>query len=271
MKPKIAVCQMRTEIDQTKSLEKAKTMLIEAASSGAQVVVFPEMFNCPYSRKYFRKYAALGHEETVEIMSELAHRNEVVLIGGSVPETEAGRIYNTCFVFNEKGQQIGRYRKLHLFDADLPEMHFHESATFAPGDEICVFDTKYGKMGIAICFDVRYPELFRAMSERGAKAIFLPAQFSVISGSKYWELPLRARAIDTQAYIIGASAARYVGFDYESWGHSTVVDPRGDIVTSCDEKEQILYAELDFDFLDKVRAGLPTARGLRRDVYPVAD
>lgn len=270
MKFKVAVCQMRVETDQEESMKKAERMLKEAADRGADVAVLPEMFNCPYSRRYFRKYAGLGHEKTVERMSDWARENSLILIGGSIPEKSDGNIYNTCFAFDECGEQIGRYRKLHLFDANLPEMSFHESSTFAAGDEITVVDTKFGKMGIAICFDVRYPELFRAMAERGAKAVFLPSQFSVISGSKYWELPLRARAMDMQAYVIGAAAARYVGFDYESWGHSTITDPRGDIVASCDETEQIMYAEIDYDFVDEARDRLPTAQGLRRDVYPVA-
>lgn len=270
MKFKVAVCQMRTEIDQEQSMEKAERMLKEAAENGADVAVLPEMFNCPYSRKYFRKYAALGHEKTVARMSAWARENGLVLIGGSVPETVDGKIYNTSFVFNERGALIAKYRKLHLFDANLPEMSFHESSTFAKGNDIVIFDTKFGRMGVAICYDVRYPELFRAMSQRGAKVVFLPAQFSVVSGGKYWELPLRARAIDMQAYVVGASAARYVGFDYESWGHSTVVDPRGDVVVTCDETEQIIYSEIDLDFVHTVRTVLPTAKGLRRDVYPIA-
>ncbi len=267
---KTAVCQIRTELDQDLTMEKAGKMVRSAAENGAEVVCLPEMFNCPYSRAYFRKYASAGHEAHVSAMSSWAKDNHVILIGGSIPELEDGRLYNTCFVFDEEGKQIARHRKVHLFDVDLPGMRFHESHTFAPGEDITVFETRFGIFGAAICFDVRFPEMFRAMAERGARMIFLPAQFNMKTGPAHWELTLRMRALDNEVFFAGASAARYEGFDYECWGHSLIADPYGRVVASCDETEQILYADIDLAAVYEVRGQLPTFTRLREDVYPVA-
>ena len=126
-------------------------------------------------------------------------------------------------------------------------------------------------MGCAVCFDVRFPVLFRAMAVRGAKLIFLPAQFNMKTGPAHWDMSLRMRAVDNEVFVAGASAARYDGFSYECWGHSAVADPFGELIAQCDEKEQILYADIDLDRVEEVRASLPTFNCLRRDVYTVAD
>lgn len=267
---KLGVLQLRTELDYEKTMKKAAALVREAAESGADFVVLPEMFNCPYSRKYFSAFAKLAQKDCVAAMSSWAAQNAVYLIGGSIPELEGERLYNTCFVFDREGRQIARHRKVHLFDVELPGMRFHESDTFTAGDEITVFDTEFGRMGAAICFDIRFPELFRAMAVRGAKAVFLPAQFNMTTGPAHWADTLKLRAVDNEFFVIGASAARYEGFVYECWGHSAVYDPYGIELAAADETEQILYAELDLARVDEVRAQLPTFLRLRRDVYEVA-
>lgn len=267
---KIAVCQIRTELDQDVTLKKAEKMVAEAAANGADFVALPEMFNCPYSKGYFRPVAALGHEKSVAAMSRWARENGIILIGGSIPETEGDKIYNTAFVFDKNGDIIAKHRKAHLFDVDLPGMRFKESETFAPGNEITVFDTEYGKMGLAICFDVRFPELFRAMAKRGAQIIFLPAQFNMTTGPAHWDLQLRCRAVDNELFFVAAAAARYVGFDYECWGHSMIIDPYGTVLAGADETEQIIYADIDLDRIDQVRGQLPTFLHLREELYDVA-
>ena len=271
MSLKIAVCQLRTELEQDVTLAKAGNMVKEAAQNGADMVALPEMFNCPYSSGFFRKIASLGHEKTVAAMSRWARENGVILIGGSIPEVDGERIYNTSFVFDRNGQQIARHRKVHLFDVDLPGMRFKESDTFTPGEDITVFDTEYGKMGLAICFDVRFPELFRAMAKRGAQIIFLPAQFNMTTGPAHWDLQLRCRAVDNEVFFVAAAAARYEGFDYECWGHSMIIDPYGTKLAACDEKEQIIYADIDLERIDQVRAQLPTFLHLRTELYSVAE
>ena len=208
---RLALCQLRTELDQAETMTKAHRMVREAAQNGAEIVVLPEMFNCPYDRAYSKKFAALGHQEAVGDMSAWARELGVLLVGGSVPETEDGKLYNTCFVFDKQGHQIARHRKVHLFDVDLPGMRFKESNTFTPGEAITVFDTEYGKMGCAVCFDVRFPELFRAMAVRGAKLIFLPAQFNMKTGPAQWDMSGRMRAVDNEVWVAGAAAAGYDG------------------------------------------------------------
>lgn len=268
---RIAVCQIRTELDGQQTMDKAAAFIRRAAENGADIVVLPEMFNCPYSGKYFRLSAAEGHEKAVEKMSSWAAENSVYLVGGSVPEAEEDRLYNTCFVFDRAGKQIAKHRKVHLFDIDIPGMRFCESATFTPGNEITVFDTEFGKMGAAICFDVRFPELFRAMALRGARIIFLPAQFNMATGPAHWAETLKLRAVDNEVFFVGASAARYEGFSYECWGHSVIYDPFGIPLASADEKEQTIFADVDLRRIDEVRAQLPTILHLRRDVYTVAE
>lgn len=266
-----AICQIRTETDRQLNIEKAEHMVAKAAELGAEVICLPEMWSCPYSAKYFRPFAEMGHQDIVTAMSSWAKKLGILLIGGSVPETEDGKIYNTCFVFDENGEQIARHRKIHLFDVDLPGMRFAESHTFSPGNEITVFDTKYGKMGCAVCFDVRFPELFRSMARRGAKVIFLPAQFNMTTGPSHWDMALCSRAVDNEVYMVGASAARSPGFSYECWGHSLFADPLGAIIAQLDEKEDILCAEIDLDNVDYARHALPTFLHLREDVYTVSD
>ena len=268
---KLAVCQLRTETDWDQTMKKTEHMVFEAAENGAQVVVLPEMFNCPYAREYFKEFASRGHEASVAAMSRWAKENGVLLVGGSVPERDGEKLYNSCFVFDAQGRQIARHRKVHLFDVDLPGMHFHESHTFAPGQDITTFETPWGVMGAAVCFDVRFPELFRAMAVRGAKVIFLPAQFNMKTGPAHWECSLKSRAVDNELFFVGASAARYKGFSYECWGHSVVFDPFGVALAQADETEQTLFAEIDLNRIDEVRQQLPTFLHLRRDVYTVAE
>ena len=267
---KLAILQLRTELDRSETMDKAAGMIREAAAQGADLAVLPEMFNCPYAGKYFRDFAARGHEDTVAALSAWAKENRLWLVGGSIPEREGERLYNSCFIFDDAGRVVARHRKVHLFDIDAPGMRFRESNTFTPGGEITVFDTPWGKMGAAVCFDVRFPELFRAMAKRGARLIFLPAQFNMTTGPVHWEMTLRARAVDNEVFLAAASAARYEGFSYECWGHSAVVDPWGTLIAGADETEQILYADVDLGRVEQVRRQLPTFLHLREDVYEVA-
>ena len=273
MKPKfkLAAVQIRTETDVEQTLRKAEEMVAEAARSGAELVVLPEMWNCPYSKKYFHAVADNDNGRSRDAMSSWAEDNGIILVGGSVPEKCGDKLYNTCYVFDESGRQIARHRKIHLFNVDIKGgVRFKESNNFASGEDITVFDTSLGRMGVEICFDIRFPELCRAMAKRGAEIILCPAQFNMTTGPRHWELSVRARAMDNELFFVGASAARYEGFDYECWGHSTVADPFGMVLASCDEKEQILYCDIDLNEVDSVREQLPTFLHLREDVYNVA-
>ena len=267
----LAVCQLRTELVYGETMAKAEAMLRDAAAAGADIAVLPEMFSCPYDRKYFRTFAEMGHEDSCRRLADWARKYHLLLIGGSVPEVDGDLLYNTSFVFDAEGQQLARHRKIHLFDVDLPGMHFHESHTFTPGSDITVFDSEFGRVGVAICFDVRFPELFRAMARRGAELICLPAQFNMTTGPAHWEATMRMRAVDNELFFVAASAARFEGFSYECWGHSLILDPYGTALAAADEKEQLLLAEINRDRIAEVRAQLPTFLHLREDIYSVAN
>lgn len=268
---KLALCQNIATGDRWETLDRVERLVKEAAARGADFAVLPEMFICPYSARYFQAEAILGHEEITARLAALARQYSMYVVGGSIPEMEDYCCYNSCFVFDRAGRQIARHRKVHLYDADVLGMHVRESASFRPGNDITVFDTEFGPMGVAICYDLRFPEMFRAMARRGAKLIFVPAQFNLSSGPKHWDLLLRARAVDYQVFVAGAQAARNPEVRYQCWGHSAVYDPAGQCVARGGEEEGPVFAELDLERVTEEQALLPIQKALRRDLYSVSE
>lgn len=269
---RLAVCQIKTKMDKTETLQKAESMVREAATEGASVVVFPELFSSICSHHYFFQMAETSDGETVHALSRWAQEYNVLLIGGSIPELVNDKLYNTCFVFDRDGSLLGQYSKTHLFEVDLKDTFtFNESDSFTPGEDYCVIDTDFGTIGIAICFDIRFPEFIRGLARRGAELIVIPAQFTVPTGEAHWELLSRTRAVDNECWVVGAQAARDVGGVFECYGHSLIVSPYGDVVASADETEQIIYADIDLNEVDCVRSQLPTFLKLKENLYPVND
>ena len=216
-----------------------------------------------------KTYDSEGFAEKIAQWTGDGHRL-VLIIGGSLPESEKGNIYNTCFVYGPDGKLLARHRKVHLFDIDIPGgQYFKESDTLTAGEYITVFDSPYGRFGIGICFDIRFAELARSMALKGANVLFYPGAFNHTTGPAHWELLLRARAVDDQLFVVGTAPANNRDASYHSYGHSMIVDPWGKIVDSLGEEEAILYAEIDFDEAKAIRERLPVMSGLRRDVYPV--
>ena len=268
---KIAICQNKAVTDRDATLNRACEMIREAAANGADFAVLPEMFICPYSPRWFRRCVEMGHQLIVDTLSALAKELGIYIVGGSIPESADGKVYNTCFIFDREGRLIARHRKMHLFDSDVCGVPIKESDTFTPGDSITVFDTEFGKMGCAVCYDIRFPEVFRAMAERGARIVFLPAQFNMVSGPHHWAPMLRTRACDYQYFFVGAAAARNEDFKYQCYGHSLVIDPFGDVLAMGEDGEEIVYADVDLSRIDEVRATLPNTKCVRRDIYNVAE
>ncbi|AZV57078.1 carbon-nitrogen hydrolase family protein [Clostridium sp. AWRP] len=269
---KIGLCQMKVLSSSKKSnIEKAKNMIVQATDKGADIVALPEMFNCPYDIKNFRKYAESEYcyGDTLKMLSSISREKRILLIGGSIPELDSkGNVYNTSFVFNKDGNLIGKHRKIHLFDIDIKNrMTFKESKVLTPGNKITIIDTKWGKIGIAICYDIRFPELIRLMALNGTKIVFIPAAFNMTTGPAHWELLFRSRAVDNQIYIAGISPARDINYSYVAYGHSLVVNPWGTITDILDEKEGILISELDLDYINEVRESLPIIKNRRKDIY----
>ncbi len=264
---KIGICQMRVTGEKRENLARARSMVLEAARSGCRAVVLPEMFNCPYAHEFFVRFAeAYPHGETFAMLENAARDGGVYLIGGSIPERENGHVYNTCFVYGPDGRLLGRQRKVHLFDVELESLVFRESDTLSPGTEIQVFPTPLATFGVAICFDVRFPELFRALTLKGAQVIIVPAAFNTITGPIHWELLLRTRAVDNQVFTVGASPARETGSYYAYYGHSMVVNPWSEVAAAADERETLLQAEIDLGLIDRIRNELPLLRARRRDL-----
>ena len=266
---KVAVIQMQVSSQKSQNLEKAKEMINRAVEAySPQVVVLPEMFNCPYENKYFPLFAEEYPGETTKLLSSLAKELKIYIVGGSIPEKEGDQIYNTSFSFNPKGEMIGRHRKMHLFDINVEGgVSFRESDTLGAGEEVTVFDTEYCKIGVAICYDMRFPELMRLMALEGAEVIILPAAFNMTTGPAHWHELIKVRALDNQVYFVVASPARDLEASYHAYGHSKMVNPWGDTVVEADEKEGIICGEIDLEYVEKIRQQLPLLKHRRIDQY----
>ena len=271
-KIKIAAIQMSTVADKMENVRTVKTYLEKIKDENPDFVILPEMFCCPYQTENFPIYAEKEGGPVWQQLSGYAKQYGIYLIGGSMPEKDAeGNVYNTSYVFDREGKQIGKHRKVHLFDIDVKGgQTFKESDTLTAGDSDTVFDTEFGKIGVMLCFDIRFPELSRMMVNDGAKVIFVPAAFNMTTGPAHWELSFRTRALDNQIYMVGCAPARDVSAGYISWGHSIVTDPWGRVIDMLDEKKGILLAELDMDYEEQVREELPLLKSRRKDIYQLA-
>ena len=268
-KIKIVAIQMSTVADKMENVRTVKTYLEKIKDENPDFVILPEMFCCPYQTENFPIYAEKEGGPVWQQLSGYAKQYGIYLIGGSMPEKDAeGNVYNTSYIFDREGKQIGKHRKVHLFDIDIKGgQTFKESDTLTAGDSDTVFDTEFGKIGVMLCFDIRFPELSRMMVNDGAKVIFVPAAFNMTTGPAHWELSFRTRALDNQIYMVGCAPARDVSAGYISWGHSIVTDPWGRVIDMLDEKKGILLAELDMDYEEQVREELPLLKSRRKDMY----
>ena len=268
-KIKVAAIQMPTVTDKMQNVRTAGIYLEKIKDEKPDFVILPEMFCCPYQTQNFPVYAEEEGGPVWQQLSEYAKQYGIYLIGGSMPEKDAeGKVYNTSYIFDRQGKQIGKHRKVHLFDIDVTGgQTFKESDTLTAGDHDTVFDTEFGRMGVMLCFDIRFPELARMMVNDGAKAIFVPAAFNMTTGPAHWELSFRTRALDNQNYMIGCAPMRDESAGYISWGHSIVTDPWGRVIDMLDEKEGVLLTELDLDYEEQVREELPLLKSRRKDMY----
>ena len=271
-KIKIAAIQMSTVADKMENVRTVKTYLEKIKDENPDFVILPEMFCCPYQPENFPIYAEKEGGPVWQQLSGYAKQYGIYLIGGSMPEKDAeGNVYNTSYIFDREGKQIGKHRKVHLFDIDIKGgQTFKESDTLTAGDSDTVFDTEFGKIGVMLCFDIRFPELSRMMVNDGAKVIFVPAAFNMTTGPAHWELSFRTRALDNQIYMVGCAPARDVSAGYISWGHSIVTDLWGSVTGMLDENEGILLAELDMDYEEQVREELPLLKSRRKDIYQLS-
>ncbi|TYZ65353.1 hypothetical protein PybrP1_012677 [[Pythium] brassicae (nom. inval.)] len=274
----LALCQIAVGDDKRQNIAAATAAVKEAAARGAQLVSLPECWNSPYATSSFPQYAEeipaaraqLREQEhpSTFALAELAAQLQIFLIGGSIPEKDAGRVYNTSVVFSPTGEILAKHRKVHLFDIDVPgKIAFRESDTLSPGAAVTVFDTPFCKVGVGICYDIRFPELSMLMKKQGAKVLVFPGAFNLTTGPAHWELLQRGRAVDNQLYVAAASPARGPEGGYQAWGHSSVISPWGDVVATCGHGEAIVYAEIDLEKVDEMRRNIPTGSQTRLDIY----
>lgn len=268
-KIKVAALQMPVYADKMENLKTVEHQLEKVKDKRVDFIILPEMFCCPYRTECFPLYAEEEGGPIWQALSDLSRKYNVYLIGGSMPERgEDGNVYNTTYIFDRKGKQIGKHRKTHLFDIDIKGgQSFRESDTLTAGNTDCVFETEFGRMGVMICFDIRFPEMARLTVNDGAQAIFIPAAFNMTTGPAHWELSFRARALDNQVYMLGCAPMRDSSSGYTSWGHSILVNPWGDVLAQLDEKEGILIGEMDLEYENRIREQLPLLRSRREDVY----
>ncbi|MBI9105945.1 MAG: carbon-nitrogen hydrolase family protein [Spirochaetales bacterium] len=265
----LALIQMPVTDSKKVNLDKAEEMLRAAADLGADMAALPEMFICPYDNSKFPEYAESADGPTSERLSRLADDLNLILVAGSIPEKDAdGKIYNTSFSFSRNGSLIGIHRKIHLFDINIEGgISFTESDALAAGKKATIIDTPWGKVGVAICFDIRFAELFRFMAQEGAHTVIVPAAFNMTTGPAHWELSFRMRAVDNQIYMAGPSPARNNEAGYVSWANSIIVDPWGRVLEKLDADEGIIIHEIDPGYAESIRAQLPILSGVKQEGY----
>ncbi len=270
-KIKLSLCQMKVVDDKEANISKAVEMIYRSAQNNADVIILPEMFNCPYDNSKFHNYAEnFETGETIKAVRKAAKELAVYVIAGSIPEASEGKVYNTCVAIDNKGNILGRHRKVHLFDVNIPgKIEFKESATLNSGDDVTVVDAGICKIGIAICYDVRFPEMFRIMALRGAQIVVIPAAFNMTTGPLHWELLMRARAVDNQVFIAAVSPARDEKANYVAYGNSMVVDPFAKVLGRLEADEDILFTDINLSEIDKTRNELPLLKHRREDIYKV--
>lgn len=273
MKLRLAQLQTPVSADKWENISNLCELLDALDADAPDLVCLGEMFCCPYETRNFPLYAEREGGPLWQALSELASEHRFYLSAGTVPELdETGRVYNTAYVFDRSGGQIAKHRKMHLFDIDVKGgQSFRESETLSPGDQITVFDTEFGKMGLCVCFDIRFPELSRLMALKGARVILVPAAFNHTTGPAHWELNFRSRALDNQCWTVGTSDALDRAASYHSWGHSIICSPWGDVVSEMDEKPGCVVFDMELDRAEEAREQLPLLSARRTDVYTLSE
>lgn len=264
----IGLCQIHVVDDKEQNIKKAIEMIKNAIAKNADFIVLPEMFNCPYENEKFIEYGENEKDsQTLKKIAEISKENQVYILAGSIPEKENEKIFNTSYLF-ENGKIIAKHRKMHLFDIDVKgKIYFKESDTLTAGNSITVAKTKFGNIGIGICYDIRFPELTRLMAEEGAEIIFYPGAFNLTTGPAHWELLFRTRALDNQVYCIGVAPALNKTASYNSYGHSIITNPWGEVVSQGDYEEELIIAKINLKKVKEVREELPLIKNKRNDIY----
>jgi deaminated glutathione amidase len=262
----LAACvQLTSRADVAENLRACAAGVAEAARRGAGLVVLPENF----AFVGLSEQDKMAIAETLDVgrpgpilsaLAEAAARHGVWVIGGGMPEATgaAGKVWNTCVALSPQGHLAATYRKVHLFDVQIPGgAEFCESRTVEPGQDVVVLETPLAPIGLSICYDVRFPELYRALAGRGARLVVVPAAFTLHTGKDHWHPLLRARAIENQVYVLAAAQTGRANEKRICYGHSLIADPWGTVIAEAPDREAVIVAEIDLELQDRVRRELP--------------
>ncbi|KAK6638648.1 hypothetical protein RUM43_006915 [Polyplax serrata] len=265
----MAIIQFTVGEDKCENMRKAVSFIKAAVAAGSKLIALPECFNSPYGTQYFKYYAEeIPNGMTSQALSKVAQECGVYVVGGSIPECDGCNWYNTCTVWNPNGELIATHRKVHMFDIDIPGgMQFKESDILTAGKQLTTFQTDMCKIGIGICYDLRFEEMARIYRKQGCDVILYPGAFNMCTGPMHWETLLRCRAIDNQVYVAGISPATDQCAKYVAYGHSMIISPWGKILTSAEHEDSILYAIINLDEVKDARQQIPTGDQRRHDIY----
>jgi deaminated glutathione amidase len=259
---KVAGIQMASSPNVSSNLIEAERLIKIAVNEGAQIVVLPEYFCLMgvHDTDKVKVREEEGNGPIQRFLSKMAKKHKILLIGGTVPliSNSPNKVRNSCLVYNEKGKQIARYDKIHLFGLDLGTEHYHEENTIESGDQIVVVETAYGKIGLSTCYDLRFPELYRAMGE--VDIIVVPSAFTETTGKAHWETLVRARAIENLCYVIAPAQGGYHLSGRETHGNSMIVDPWGVILDRLPRGSGIVIASVNKNYQDSLRKSLPALK-----------
>lgn len=260
MKFLAAAVQMLASSNKEANLKEAAYWVRTAHAKGAKLVVLPEVFNWRGAREDQRASAEPIPGSTSTLMASLARELGIHLLAGSILEAAGGdnKVYNTSLLFSPEGNLLAKYRKIHLFDVGLKDgVAVLESETRRAGEEVVVAQTEFCPMGLTICYDLRFPELYRCLVERGSEIIFVPSAFTILTGEAHWEPLLRARAIENQVYIIAPDQVGQSPNSMDTYGRSMIVDPWGRVVDQASDGPSLIFGEIDLTYLARVRSELP--------------
>jgi deaminated glutathione amidase len=267
---RVACVQMTSRADKAANLETAERLVAQASSTGADLVVLPEKWNAIGSTEELHAAAEpLDGGESVEAMAAWARRHGITLVGGSITERRERRdkLSNTSLVFDSEGRVVATYRKIHLFDVEVGGVVYRESEAEEPGEEPVVASVEGWRLGLSVCYDVRFPELYRILALEGAELVTVPAHFTTPTGKDHWQVLLRARAIENQLYMAAAAQVGETLPGKPAYGRSLIADPWGTVLAQAPDEQTVIAAELDRVRLEEIRAKLPSLKNRQPDAY----